>query len=60
MKELLPTSVGTSYKECQQNVSGQLSRFWPLMEGGGGGGEWVQRNLLSFADETLFSETLVA
>ena len=37
MKELLPASVGTSYKECQQNVSGQLSRFWPLMEGGGGG-----------------------
>ena len=42
-----------SIREHQQNISGQVSGFWPLR------GEEVQRNPLSFENEDLFSETSI-
>ena len=39
-------------RERRKKVSGQLSGFWPLREGG------VQRNPLRFGDGGFFSETL--
>ena len=42
-----------SIRKHQQNISGQVNGFGPLM------GEEVQRNPLSFENEDLFSETSI-